>query len=156
MTLQTAFLIVNTVVLPAWILLAIAPRHATTDAIAHSTVFPIFFGLLYAGLMTFAFTTGKIPADADFTTLEGLTELLETPLAALIGWVHYLIFDLFVGAWISRDAIRRSISRLVLIPALFFTLMTGPLGLWLYLTLRWAIGKGGLSLDETHAVETKV
>ncbi|MEO1282764.1 MAG: ABA4-like family protein [Pseudomonadota bacterium] len=151
MTLETAFLIVNTVVLPAWLLLAIAPRHATTDALVHSTAFPVFFGLLYAGLMVFAFSSGAIPTDADFTSLEGLLALMKTPLAALIGWVHYLIFDLFVGAWIARDAVRRSVGRVLLVVSLFFTLMTGPIGLWLYLTARWATGKAGLSLDETKS-----
>ncbi|MEO1206203.1 MAG: ABA4-like family protein [Pseudomonadota bacterium] len=146
--LETAFLIVNTVVLPAWLLLAVAPRHMTTDALAHSAVFPVAFGLLYAGLMVFAFSSGAVPVDADFTLLEGLTALLKTPLAALIGWVHYLTFDLFVGAWIARDAVRRGVHHGLLVIALFFTLMTGPFGLLIYLTMRWATGKGGLKLNE--------
>lgn len=147
-TLQTAFMIVNTVVLPAWILLAVAPRGVLTDNLVHSAVYPIFFGVLYTGLMVYAFASGAVPADADFTTLAGLTELLRTPLAALIGWVHYLVFDLFVGAWIARDCVRRGVSPVIRIVALFFTLMTGPVGLWLFLTARWATGKG-----PTHFLE---
>lgn len=148
MSLETAFLVVNTIVLPAWLMLAIAPRHATTDAIVHSALFPIFFGILYAGLMVVAFSSGAVPTDADFTSLAGLTALLKTPLAALIGWIHYLTFDLFVGAWIARDSVRRGIGRPILVIALLFTLMTGPIGLWLYLTARWATGKASTALDE--------
>lgn len=148
MDYETAFTIVNVIVLPAWILLAVAPRMALTDALVHSAVFPIFFGTLYLGLMVYAFTSGIVPVDADVYTLAGISALLTTPLAALIGWVHYLVFDLFVGAWIARDSVRRGIAPVVRIISLFFTLMTGPIGLWLYLTLRWATSKSTTTLVE--------
>ena len=56
----------------------------------------------------------------------------------LVGWVHYLVFDLFVGAWIVRDARRRGIHHGLVLPCLFFTLMLGPIGLLLYAGLRFA------------------
>ena len=33
------------------------------------------------------------------------------PYALLAGWIHYLAFDLFTGAWEARDAARLGISR---------------------------------------------
>ncbi|MGD0142185.1 MAG: abscisic acid-deficient protein Aba4 family protein [Rhizomicrobium sp.] len=56
-----------------------------------------------------------------------------------------------VGAWEARDARRRGISHLALVPCLIVTLMVGPVGLLLYLALRAALGKGGFFLGETAA-----
>ena len=44
--------------------------------------------------------------------------------------MHYLAFDLFVGAWETRDAVERGISRWILAPCLLLTFLFGPIG-WL-------------------------
>jgi Domain of unknown function (DUF4281) len=49
--------------------------------------------------------------------------------AALAGWVHYLAFDLLIGAWIARDVMSRGLSRWLLLPLLPLTFMFGPMGL---------------------------
>lgn len=147
-TLETAFLIVNAAVLPAWILLVFAPRSALTDNLVHSALYPIFFGVLYTGLMFYALVVVGLPEGASFLTLEGVKVMFASPLAVLIGWVHYLIFDLFVGAWIARDTVRRGVSAPIRVAALVLTFLVGPIGLWLYLTARWATGKG-----PTHFLE---
>ena len=36
--------------------------------------------------------------------LDGVVALFGVRQAIFVGWVHYLVFDLFVGAWIARDA----------------------------------------------------
>jgi hypothetical protein len=59
-----------------------------------------------------------------------------------------LIFDLFVGAWQVRDAARRGVRHVLVVPCLVLTLMLGPLGLIAYLTLR-AITARTLTLVET-------
>ena len=71
-----------------------------------------------------------------------------SPHAALAGWIHYIAFDLFVGAWEVRDARRRGIPHGWVLPALFLTLMAGPLGLLFYLLVRFA-RTGATGLDET-------
>jgi hypothetical protein len=74
--------------------------------------------------------------------------LFTSPSVVLVGWVHYLVFDLFVGAWEVRDAHRRSISHLFVVPCLVMTLMLGPIGLLAYLLLRFAKTRV-VSLDES-------
>ena len=54
----------------------------------------------------------------------------------VIGWAHYLAFDLFVGLWIARDADAKGVGRLVQLPFLFITLMAGPIGLLFWLMFR--------------------
>ena len=78
---------------------------------------------------------------ADFTTLDGVMALFDSRGGAMIGWIHYLAFDLFVGIWTARNADRRGIHRLVQGPILFFIFMLGPLGLTLYLVTRQFLGQ---------------
>jgi hypothetical protein len=61
--------------------------------------------------------------------------------ALLAGWIHYLAFDLFTGAWEARDARRLRISRWLVAPCLLLTFLFGPLGLGLYLLLRAGLRK---------------
>ena len=54
----------------------------------------------------------------------------------LAGWIHYLAFDLFIGGWETRDAVRNGIPHLLVIPCLLLTFMLGPIGLLAYFALR--------------------
>jgi hypothetical protein len=79
------------------------------------------------------------PEGAGFGSLESVMMLFQSPTAVLGGWIHYLVFDLFVGAWIVRDAKRQGIKHWLIMPFLLVTLMAGPAGLMLYLLLRLAL-----------------
>ena len=74
--------------------------------------------------------------------------LFSHPNGVLTGWTHYLVFDLFVGAWIGRDALRRGVSHFLVVPSLFFSFMFGPVGLVIYLASRALSRKGGFYLAE--------
>ena len=58
----------------------------------------------------------------------------------LIGWVHYLAFDLWIGSWEAEEAHRVGMSHLMLLPCLAFTFLAGPFGLLMFLGLRYARG----------------
>jgi hypothetical protein len=77
------------------------------------------------------------PEGTDLRTLYGVMIGFSAPNLVLAGWIHYLIFDLFIGAWEARDAHRRGISHFWVIPCLLVTLMAGPLGLLLYVLVRF-------------------
>ena len=64
--------------------------------------------------------------------------LFTSPEIALAGWVHYLAFDLFVGAWEVRTARREAIPHLLVLPCLVLTFLFGPVGFLLFLGLRAA------------------
>lgn len=74
-----------------------------------------------------------------FGSIEAVRALFANDAALAAGWLHYLAFDLFVGAWISRDAADRSISPLIVLPCLPLTFLFGPAGLLLYLAARGAV-----------------
>jgi hypothetical protein len=142
----TLFQICNLGVLPAWLLLAVAPGWIGTQKIVHAIWIPILLGTVY--LVVFLLSPPAAEG-ASFGSLEGVMLFFTSPYATLVGWVHYLVFDLFVGAWEVRDARRREIPHLAVVPCLVVTLMLGPVGLLAYLTLRFAL-KRELSLDESH------
>jgi hypothetical protein len=75
-------------------------------------------------------------ADGGFGSIEEVRALFANDRALAAGWLHYLAFDLFVGAWVSRDGMRRGVPALLLLPCLPLTFLFGPAGLLLYLALR--------------------
>lgn len=147
MTLEHVFVVLNYSVVPAWLLLALAPRWRWTQRIVHSTFVPFLLGTAYAILL---FTDREGSPDGSFFTLDGVMAIFSSRQTVIAAWVHYLIFDLFVGAWEARDAARRGIKHVYVVPFLFVTLMLGPLGLLSYLVFR-AIKTRALTLDEAHA-----
>ncbi len=77
-------------------------------------------------------------AQGGFGSLADVTLLFQKPELLLAGWIHYLAFDLFIGAWEVRDAQRLEIPHLVVIPCLIMTFMLGPIGLLFYIAIRSA------------------
>lgn len=144
MTPDLLFTICNNSVLPAWLLLFVAPGWKGTQIIVHSCAIPLILCVVYGALAVPNFFGGE----GDFFSLEGVTAIFQNPYALVAGWIHYLVFDLFIGAWEARDAKRLGISHLIMIPCLFFTLMLGPVGLLLYFIVRWTL-KGKFIVDES-------
>jgi hypothetical protein len=147
MTLDLAYQLANLSVVPAWLLLALAPAASATRRLVHSLAYPAVLGALYVACALWLFGAAPRPEGAGFGSLHGVTLLFSTPLAAFVGWVHYLVFDLFVGAWEGRDARRRGLPHALLVPCLALTFLLGPSGLLLYLGLRYAL-RGASGLEE--------
>ena len=134
MSLETVFTLCSGVALLGWVGLVAAPRRALTRDIMPSVLVPLFLGSIYASLI-FVFSS-EAPSEGGFGTLESVKTLFGVDGLLLAGWIHYLAFDLFVGGWIVRDSQDHEISHVLVVPCLFFTLMTGPFGLLIYLGVR--------------------
>lgn len=74
-----------------------------------------------------------------FDSIDAVRALFANDAALAAGWLHYLAFDLFIGAWISRDAAARGVHPLFVLPCLPLTFLLGPAGLLLYLAIRTAL-----------------
>lgn len=149
MTYELAFSAINLSVMPAWLLLIALPRSGLTRTIVHSGIYPLALGSFYAVCLALSLFFGVGSEDAGFTSIGAVSALFDHPNGVLIGWTHYLVFDLFVGAWIGRDALRRGVTHWLAAPGMFFSFLFGPVGLVIYLIGRAVTGKGGLSLTET-------
>ena len=148
MDFDILFKLANLSVVPAWFMLIVLPNWLGTKALVHSMLYPLLLGVVYSVWLILSVFGGMGATDGSFSTLAGVRALFSVDAGLFIGWVHYLVFDLFVGAWEARDAKRRGFSHWLLIPCLFFTFMAGPLGLLLYIVLRRVTKKGGWSLAE--------
>lgn len=70
--------------------------------------------------------------------LDGIRDLLGSPVGAAAGWAHFIAFDLFVGQWIYLDSRERRFHPAIMAPVLVLTILFGPLGLGVYLMVRAA------------------
>jgi len=147
MSWELGFTLINALVVPAWALLLVMPRSPITRALVHSMLWPVLMGAIYATLLVGAMFFGLSDPDAGFS-FGGVQALFDHPNGVLVGWTHYLVFDLFVGAWIARDAQRSEISHIVTVPCLLGSFLFGPVGLLLYAIVRVFSGKG-FALSET-------
>ena len=95
---------------------------------------PVLLSAGYAALMLVHWSD----APGGFGSLEEVAALLAHPPILLAGWVHFLAFDLFVGAWIVRTARAEGIAFAWVVPCLPVTLMFGPAGYLLFCAIRAA------------------
>jgi hypothetical protein len=147
---DTIISIADSGILICWILLIVAPRWRGTEIAVHSITIPLVLGAVYVWFLWRVWLGDGAPG-ASYSTLRGLAAWYGSPLGVAIMWIHYLIFDLFIGAWEARDAARRGISHWVLIPCLIATMIAGPLGLMLYLVMRLVLRRGGYLLAKAAA-----
>ena len=133
MKAEQIFSIANLIAMLSWIILAAAPRFAATRKIILSGAIPLLLSVAYSILIVLFF--GR--ADGGFDSLASVMKLFTNEWAALAGWIHYLAFDLFVGAWEVKDAQARGISHWFVIPCLVLTFLFGPIGFLLYNILRF-------------------
>lgn len=151
-TLDLLFLVFNYGVLPFWALLILAPHWTPGPKLVAGVAVPALLGAVYVALLAMGagavFTGGAEGGigGGGFDTLEGVMRLFTSPVAVLTGWVHYLAFDLFVGAWEVRDSRRRGVPHVLVAPCLVLTLMLGPTGLLAYVLLRGLSGRRSLGV----------
>ena len=129
------FSLANPVALLGWALLVLAPRWRGTRAVVLSGALPLLLAVAYAALIGYQ-TVAHPAAGGGFGSLAQVAALFRQPWALLAGWVHYLCFDMWTGAWETRDAQRRSVPHGLLVPCLLLTFMLGPVGLLLYFGVR--------------------
>lgn len=131
MTPDRLFQLASAVVGPCWILLLVAPRWRWTQRVV-TFAWPLLVAVLYVYLLV----SHRPPPGSGFSTLPQVAALFSSPWALVAGWIHYLAFDLFIGAWETRDGLHLGISRWVLLPCQLLTFFFGPAGLALYLLVK--------------------
>jgi hypothetical protein len=131
---ETLFSASGKLAMAGWALLVFAPRWRWSQRAA-SAIIPLTLAILYLVLIALYFA--KSPGG--FGTLAQVTQLFQNPWLLLAGWIHYLAFDLFLGAWQARQAQRLGISHFLVIPCLLLTFLFGPVGFLVFWTIRSAV-----------------
>ena len=126
---EALFSFANLSVLPAWLMLAVAPGSVWTRRLVNSGAWSLLYAVAYAVLLAAIFARGEGGA---LSTLAAVRHAFGQPSIALLGWVHYLAFDLLAGARITEEGSEAGCSRWFMAPFLFLTLMFGPVGFLLW------------------------
>lgn len=126
------FKVINIVALIGWGFIILMPHHSSTKNWVQMGFIPVCLALVYLFIAVFNFGD----AEGDFSSIKGIRSLFENDYALLAGWVHYLVFDQWVGLWETYNAKKTGIKHLYIIPCLILTLLLGPVGLLSYLLLR--------------------
>jgi len=137
----TAFSLAGLLAIAGWAGLVVATFVKALRAYAWpaaTVVIPALLGVAYVLLIQ----EGMRAADGGgFGSIAEVRALFANDAALAAGWLHYLAFDLFVGAWIAREGPRAAVPGLLLIPCFALTFLFGPAGLLLFLILRMAFNR---------------
>jgi hypothetical protein len=136
--LETVYSACSALALIGWVALACAPL-ARERLIGIARIVALFLCAIYiVQMLTITEMTG-----GGFSTLAGVTALFSKAGNVMMGWTHYLAFDLFIASWAVEDAPKRGIPHGVMIPVLILSCLMGPIGLLTYFIVRF--GKAQLA-----------
>ncbi|MGG5820292.1 ABA4-like family protein [Falsiroseomonas sp. HW251] len=127
----------NMLAMAGWLALLVAPRAPLVTWRLAGIAIPGLLAALYAVLLA-AHAPG---AEGGFSSLAGVAALFRSEGVLLAGWVHYLAFDLFIGAWICRRGAADGLHPWLVRLCLPLTFLAGPIGLLTFLGLRAAMAK---------------
>jgi len=129
LTPDNLFSLSSALVIPAWLILLFAPRRWPVLNAVPAYVVPVVLSALYAVLVLSYFSE----SGGGYSTLSEVRQLFTNDMVLVAGWVHYLAFDLFIGAWAATMMDRAGVSRIIqgsVLPVIF---LFGPAGFLLAL-----------------------
>ncbi|ESQ74138.1 ABA4-like family protein [Asticcacaulis sp. AC402] len=132
---ETFFNLGNLLAMAGWLTLVaglvVRPFRPRSVGLVRLTA-AFVFGAAYIGLLIVG---REAFGEGGFSSLIAVRALFANDFALTAGWLHYLAFDLFVGAWIVEDSARRGLNGWLIVPCLGLTFLFGPAGLLLYAVL---------------------
>ena len=125
-------------VLPFWLTLIFLPNSRVSLVFISSIFLPIIFSLIYSYMIYQLIINGENFFEIFdlYLGIENLHSLFSNDIFLLIFWIHFLGINLFLGSWVSRDALRYSVPKFLSGISLISIYFTGPLGLVLYWFIR--------------------
>ena len=138
LTIENIYLWSNLALLPFWLLLIIVPQSRFTQIFVNSVIIPLILSSTYIYVTYQAFITEESFLDLFklYLNLDNLYTIFSVESFLLIFWLHFICINIFIGSWMSRDALKYAIpKKLSFIPliALYFV---GPAGIVLYWFVR--------------------
>ena len=137
-TFENIYLWVNFGVIPFWFMLIIIPNSRITQLFVNSIVLPLTLAAAYVYVIYQGFLLDESIFDVLklYLSLDNLYTIFATENFLLAFWIHFLALNLFLGSWVSRDAIKYNISKKLAFIPLILIYFTGPVGLVFYWFFR--------------------
>ena len=138
LSFENIYLWTNFSILPFWFMIIIIPNSKFTQFFVNSIILPLILSTTYIYIIYQTILLDEPIFDVFklYLGLDGLYTIFATESFLLIFWLHFLALNLFLGSWISKDAIRYNMSRSLVVAPLILVYFTGPLGLVLYWLIR--------------------
>ncbi len=124
MDFETLFSIAGLIAMLGWLCLLLSPLIPKWADWIAGMVLPITLSLGYVVLLV----VPSSDSAGGFGTLADVMVLFSYEQAALAGWIHFLAFDLFIGAWVCRTARSEGVSFWLVAPCLPVVFLFGPAG----------------------------
>ncbi|MFD8590895.1 ABA4-like family protein [Streptomyces sp. NPDC059637] len=126
---------------PFWALMILAPGWRGTRRIAASpaTVLPVLCVYLALAVPVLP----ELWAAVSSPDPEGFRRFTSLPAGGAAIWAQVIAWDLLVGQWMYLESRRLGTSPLVMGPLLLLTVLLSPVGLLLFLALRWFSSRSG-------------
>lgn len=135
-TLNLYFKIATYLSITCWSFLIFFPKWSATNDYVILIIVAMLCSL-YGYLLFFKKNhDDTVYPKGSFSTLEGVANLFKNPKGVLIGWVHYMAFDLMIGLYIKAEATQIGMSHWLQIPCFILALLFGPMGLLLFFVLK--------------------
>ena len=137
-TIETIYLWLNFGVIPIWLVLIFFHNSKLNKIFLTSIFLALIFGLIYVYIFYQLMLLNEDILDylSIYSGLDELADLFTNELFLLIFWVHFLAINLFLGSWVSRDALKYNIPKIFSGISLILIYFTGPIGLIVYWILR--------------------
>ena len=138
LTFENIYLWTNLGILPFWLMIVIIPNSKITQILVNSIILPLILSTAYVYVIYQSILLEESILDIFqlYLSLDNLYTVFATESFLVLFWIHFLALNLFLGSWISRDAIKYNISRKIALVPLILVYFTGPLGLMLYWFFR--------------------
>ncbi len=152
---QRFFEITNTIALLAWIALVVFPGRRVISHVLCGIVVPALLAIGYAAVIGWKFSQNG-PPPGDVMTIAGLRAVFADDWVFAAAWTHYLCFDMVVGAWIARDAVRLGIPWPLRTVALVLTFLAGPVGFLVHVIARLSLRRAMATDDHAPSPSTSL
>ena len=142
MDFETLFSIAGLIAMFGWLCLFVSPLIPKWAYLIAGIILPIVLSFGYVILLVTPSPNGA----GGFGTLADVMVLFSYEQAALAGWVHFLAFDLFIGAWVCRTARAEGVSFWLVVPCLPLVFLFGPAGFLAFQVIRAVLAQPSATL----------
>jgi hypothetical protein len=122
---ELVFNVSNLAVLPFWALMILLPAWQGTQKVMQSFIPLALLAVVYLALFINSLSSASAAALAS-PELGAITGAFSDPVIMAVGWVHYIVMDLFVGRWIYWQGRETGVWTT---HSLILCLFAGPIGL---------------------------
>ena len=138
LTFEGIYLWTNLGIIPFWLMLIIIPNSKVTQIFVNSVILPLILAAAYVYTIYQTILLDEPVFDVFrlYLNLDSLYTIFATESFLLVFWLHFLALNLFLGSWVSRDAVKYNMPRSLVFIPLILIYLSGPVGLILYWLIR--------------------